>query len=257
MRKAARISFNEKAFMTATSPRLLLVQQTLAGVSATNSCYSPLFRPGVSTQPILYFGDPLMAEYATFGVNPSAAEFGKGRWPQSPMTAHQLEPRLVGYFQNTAVSAHSWFKGYETCLNMFGHSYRTNAVHLDLSPRATVAMRSADPNLFLQMIAADMQWFLSALALCGRLKAAIMAGSVTNKFYFDEFLKAYLPPTHSLKLRTRFGSGRRGATALYDLTGPGLNVPVFFCGTSPSGDKGVRLAGEMQRNLTALKAVGF
>ena len=152
--------------------------------------------------------------------------------------------------------AHPWFDGYEKCLNILGHSYQTNAVHLDLSPRATKAMRSADRTLFLQMIAADMQCFLSALALCGNLKAAVMSGSVTGKYYFDEFLTAHLPSAYSLKIRTRLGHGPRGATALYDLTGPGLNVPVFFCGTSPSGDRGVRLAGEIRRNLTLLKAAG-
>ena len=243
--------------MTPISPRLALLQQVVACVTASNAHFSLLSRPGIYTHPILYFGDPAVAEYATFGVNPSAAEFTRGRWPQVNMTAHQLDSRLVGYFHNATVPAHPWFKGYETCFNMFGHSYRTNAVHLDLSPRATVAMQSADPNLFLQMIAADMQWFLSALGICGRLKAAIMAGSVTKKFYFDEFLKAYLPPTHSLKLRTRLGTGRRGATALYHLTGPRLSVPVLFCGTSPSGDKGVRLAGEIQRHLPVLKSAGF
>ncbi|MGO9097795.1 MAG: hypothetical protein ACLQGV_21540 [Bryobacteraceae bacterium] len=112
---------------------------------------------------------------------------------------------------------------------------------------------------FRQMIAADMQWFLSTLALCRNLKAAIMSGSVTGKCYFDEFLQAYLPPLHSLKLRRLLGPKDRGATALYDFVGPEFNVPVLFVRTSPSDprDKGARLASEAQSNLSTLKAAGF
>jgi hypothetical protein len=44
---------------------------------------------------------------------------------------------------------------------------------------------------------------------------------------------------------------------LYNLIGPGFTTPVFFCGTSPSGDKGVSLATEIRRTLPQLKAAGF
>ena len=145
----------------------------------------------------------------------------------------------------------------DKALNILGHSYKRDTVHLDLTPRATIAMGtvSKTPSLktrFLEMVINDMQqWFLSALALCSNVKAAIMSGSVTNEHYFDEFLCKYLPQGHSLKLKTAFGTGR-GATALYELVGPGFTIPVFFCGTSPSapGNKGRRLATEISRALT-------
>jgi hypothetical protein len=118
-------------------------------------------------------------------------------------------------------------------------------------------MRVADPALFMQMVVADLQWFVAALSLCGNVKAAIMAGSVTGKHYMDEFLQRYLPAPYSIRLRSILEDRRRGATSLYVLAGPEINIPVFFCSTSPSGDRGVRLGAELERNLTELKAVGF
>jgi hypothetical protein len=244
-----------------TLNRHTLLAQVVSGVAATNSQFAALLKPGITAHPILYFGDPTTAQIATFGVNPSADEFARGRWPTT-VTFPQLDSRLVNYFNNPSAPPHRWFDGYDDpatngkALNLLGYSYRSNAVHLDLSPRATRAMRSADRALFLQMVSGDMRWFLSLLVLCPNLKAAIMSGSVTNAHYIDEFLCKYLPTGYDLKLRIPFSAGR-GATALYDLSGPGFSFPVFFCGTSPSGDKGVRLATEVGKAMPHLKAAGF
>jgi len=192
--------------LTAAS-RQALLQQVVTGVNATNPKYSRVAKSGINPQTILYFGDPLLAEFATFGVIPSATELTWERWPKATLTVEELDARLVDYFTNPIVPAHSWFDGYERplsvtgpdkALNILGHSYRSDTVHLDLSPRATLSpsstkkMSKDDRKLFLQeflqMIAADMQWFLSALALCRNLKGAIMSGSVTGQYYFDEFL---------------------------------------------------------------------
>jgi hypothetical protein len=259
--------------MSATPPTAIaltnqsLLAQVVAGVAATNAQYSSLFRPGLRTHPLLYWGDPTTAQVATFGVNPSAAEFTTGRWPQSCLTVAQLDNRLINYFNNPHVPPHRWFDGYENALNILGHSYKRqnkrDTVHLDLSPRATKAMGTLNDTpllrtLFLQMVSADLQWFLSALALCRNIRGAIMSGTVTNAYYFDKFLLSSLPPSHSLKLKARFGTGT-GATALYDLIGPTFKIPVFFCRRSPSdpADKGVLLASEIQRNLFQLKTAGF
>lgn len=244
---------------TSIHSRHTLLQQVVACISTTNTQYASLFKPIVQTHPILYWSDPLTARFATFGVNPSATEFTPSRnWPTGLTTA-QLDTRCANYFTN-AVPPHPWFEGYDDplggkALNLLGHSYKHDSVHLDLSPRATKAMSTVNRVLFQQMVRADMQWFLAALAMCKNLKAAIMSGSVTNAFYFDEFLQKALPPSFSLK-RLAFGGGR-GATTLYELAGPGLAIPVLFCGTSPSGDKGVRLASEVSRLLPLLKTSGF
>jgi hypothetical protein len=238
----------------------------------------------INSQPIPYFGDPLTAEFATFGVVPSAAELTWSRWPQANMTVEQLDTRLVEYFKKPVVPPDDWFDGYERppntlgadkALNLLGHSYRNDAVHLDLSPRATVSRSTVarqarekritkdDYNGFVErfreLVAADTQWFLAVLALCRNVKAAIMAGSITNdpRDYFDRFVEAHLPQSHSLALRQCLGPKGRGATALYALVGPQLNIPVLFVSASPSGDKGVRLASEVQRHLATLRASGF
>ena len=246
---------------TASAPRLALLQQIVAHCQATNVQYASLFRAEVNSRPIAYFGNPLTARVATFGVNPSATEFTGNRWLQPAVELAQLDYRSVNYFCNPDVEAHPWFKGYETSLNILEHSYqnpgRADTVHLDLSPRATRAMRSVDPKLFVKMVVADLKWFLSTLGLCKNLEAAIMSGSVTGKYYFNEFFIKHLPAPYSLKLNRLLGKKRRGATALYHLVGPEFSIPVFFCSTSPSGDGGVQLANEVRRNLPELLAAGF
>jgi hypothetical protein len=247
---------------TPTLHRQAFLQQVLTGATATNAQYAALLKPNITTHPLPYWGDPPAARIATFGVNPSAMEFtGNRQWPTN-MTVAQLDTRAVMYFRNPNVPPHRWFEGYDDprngnkALNILGYSYRVDAVHLDLSPRATRAMGTADRKHFIQMVAADMQWFLVALTFCRNLKGAIMSGSVTGVHYFDEFLSKYLPSGYTLKLHSPFGTGR-GATALYTLSGPGFSFPVLFCGTSPSGDKGVRFANEVSRLLSQLRAAGF
>ena len=111
----------------------------------------------INPQPIPYFGNPLIAEFATFGVNPPAKLTWK-RWPVANLTVQHLDTRLVEYFRNRTVPAHPWFDGYDKPLSILRHSYRSDkadTAHLDLSPRATKAMRKADPECFIKMIAAD------------------------------------------------------------------------------------------------------
>jgi hypothetical protein len=204
------------------------------------------------------------------------------------MTVEELDVRSVNHFNNPDVDPNDWFDGYEEfpngvspkALNLLGYSYRTDTVHLDFSPRATVARSTMGRRLrgktitkteygifgqrYRAMVATDLPWFLSALKLCRKVKAAVMAGTVGNdpqKDYLDTLLQTHLPPLYSLKLRQCLDADKKyGATALYELTGPDLNVPVFFVSASPSyrnGGKGVRLAKDVQRNLCILKKAGF
>lgn len=202
------------------------------------------------------------------------------------MTVQQLDTRCVDYFKTPTVPPNDWFDDYEKpsnslgpdkALNLLGHSYRTDTVHLDFSPRATEArstmgrrlrqmkITKAAYNLFVQryreMVAVDLPWFLLALALCRNVKAAIMAGSVTNDphDYLDKFLQAHLPLSHSLRVRQFLQlKGDPGPpTALYDFAGLGFSIPVFFVSRGPSGDHGAKLAREVQRNLCILKNAGF
>lgn len=237
--------------------KLTLLKTVADAVNATEERFHSLLRVDVNTQPLLYFGDPIAARFATFGVNPSAAEFTSKRWPKTKMTIEELDARSTDYFKNPTILAHRWFDGYQKALELLGHSYQADTVHLDLSPRATKSMGSVDPKQFAVMVAHDMKWFLMALGLCRNLKAGIMSGSVTGRYHFDRFLLKHLPVHYALTLRTRFELRRYGATSLYDLTGPNLNIPVFFCSQSPSGDGGIFLSSEVTRLRTQLIEAGF
>ena len=62
----------------------------------------------IKSYPLLYWGDPTTARFATFGVIPSADEFrASRRWPAS-MTLAQLDDRLLKYF-NHSVQPNDWF----------------------------------------------------------------------------------------------------------------------------------------------------
>jgi hypothetical protein len=242
---------------TELSRRHSLLREIMAGVAAPNSLASGLPNPETCGYPIPYFGDPSRALIATIGVNPSATEFGSNRWSRKIDVASDLDAVLVQYFNDPSAPPHPWFSGWSNVLRMLGHSYSTDAVHLDLSPRATKAMRSIETDTFVRMVANDLLWLPSTLGLCPQIRGALISGSVTKKYYIDEFLRRYLRSPWSLKLTSRLGDAHRGATSLYELVGPDRHIPVFFCSTSPSGDGGVRLASEVRRHLSILLAAGF
>lgn len=283
--------------MTPDESKQALLQQVLTEVNAVNTrnqqyAAAKLFPSDINRQPLLYFADPLTAEFASFGANPSPDELTWKRWPNAKMTVQELDARCVNYFKTpTSVTPNDWFDYYEKpsnnpgpdkALNLLGHSYRGDTVHLDFSPRATVTRRTMSNRLkvgkitqkeyeefveyYRKMEAADLPWFLSALALCGSLKAAIMAGTVGNakRDYLDILLRDTLLQAHvsySLKqrpvhlLEPEECPGR--ASVLYDLVGPNLSIPVLFVSVSPSHDKGVKVARVVQLNLNTLKNAGF
>jgi hypothetical protein len=74
--------------LEANESRKALLRHVVTEVNAfnaTNQQYAKakLFPPDINPQPILYFGDPLTAEFATFGANPSADELTWKRWPNN------------------------------------------------------------------------------------------------------------------------------------------------------------------------------
>jgi hypothetical protein len=286
--------------LEANEIRQALLRQVITEVNAVNTtnqqyAAAKLFPPDINPQPLLYFGDPLTARFATFGANPAADELKWKRWPNAKMTVQELDARCVDYFKHPKTfPPNDWFDDYEKPPNTFGpakalnhlaHSYRTDTVHLDFSPRATVTRRTMSNRSKLgkitkkeyddlvehyrRMEAADLPWFLRALTLGGNLKAAIMAGTVgkdPKRDYLDillqnTLLQAHLP--YSLKrrpvqlLEPEECPGRARASALYDLVGPELSIPVLFVSASPSGDQGVKVARVVQLNLNILKNAGF
>ena len=241
------------------SERISFLKQAIDTVEKTGARYAAVKKSNVANPPIPYFGNPSTAVIATIGVNPSETEFELGRWCEPIRGADDLDSILIGYFTNATVPPHSWFKGWTNCLSILGHAYERDSCHLDLSPRATKSMGRQDPALFMDMVFSDLALFFSALKLCTRLRGALMAGSVTKRFYMDEFLRKYAPGhDFELRVRTRFEAKRRAPTALYNLTGPVRSVPVFFCSSGPGAwDKGERLASEVRRCVDVLKEIGF
>jgi hypothetical protein len=229
----------------------------MRGVRESAPAYQGLMKPKVRTYPIPYFGDPSRAVIATVGLNPSATEFQSPRWSKPPSIPQELDEILCGYFNSPYISAHPWFKLWTQCLRKLGHSYEADAVHLDLSPRATRNVGSLDPYHCAEMVAEDLRWFFSALNLCVKVKAILMAGTVTKQFYVDHFLCLHAP-RHGYMLSMKRSLGVAPMTTLYELRGSDRAIPAFFCGSGPSSrDKGVKLLEGVGRHVETLKRAGF
>ncbi len=250
-----------------SSARLELLEAMLKDIKRSDDQFASLYRKGVPKVPILYFGNPSTATFATIGLNPSSDELTVKRWPEEHMSLVELDKRCAGYFHNNSVEAHKWFDGYERmanepgpemALNFLGHTYRDDTVHVDLSPRGTLSPsaarrmikedRMAFLSIFASMISRDLTWCLKALSIGGNIRAAIMSGAVTNEFYLNEFLQTHLPPEYSLSRRLVLTPNGRKSTVVYDLAGPSLDIPVLFVCRSPAKDKGALLAGEVCRH---------
>jgi hypothetical protein len=164
----------------------------------TQAKYAPLLKTGVQTHPICCFGDPANAKLVTVGVNPSIGEFENRGWPDE-LTHTDLAARYRNYFSDTAqTTAHSFFTPWKEALAYLGISYESGqAVHLDLSPRATRYIRELrdafEQELFLEMVQRDLWLFFATLSLCGNVRLILVAGSVTGKFYINEFLQRNAP----------------------------------------------------------------
>lgn len=118
--------------------------------------------------------------------------------------------------------------------------------------------RVPDPKAFERMLLADSSWLILTLRLFANLKAVLMAGSVNNRHYIDEFLvrRALVDTGYRLTLHSRFQFGRGGAR-VYHLRGRRLDVPVFFFGTSPSAARWRRLEHTIKTHARDLQSLGF
>jgi hypothetical protein len=207
-------------------------------LSQTHDQFESLFEPGLFTWPIPFFGRLFEAEVLTVGVNPSLGEFQQDRWKGITSCA-QVEQRLLNYFQSSSFMPHPWFVTWELALNQVGASYygtsRYLAAHLDLSPRATKLMSKVDPDLFIEMVKADLVSFLQFLSLAERARMVFMAGTVTSDYYINHFLSNHLP--EGSELRGSFnplGQPGAGKSVFHRLITGKRELPVFFCSCSPS-----------------------
>lgn len=144
-------------------------------------------------EPIPFFGDIRSAKILTVGVNPSSTEFAPGRWAEDTPDS-QWAHRLLNYFHIHDVPSHKWFLPWEASLRLLGCSYEDrSAAHLDLSPRATVRMRNAPPDLFNAMVQTDLHWLFESIAFCPNARVVLAAGSLTKQDQVGNYLRVQAP----------------------------------------------------------------
>ena len=220
--------------------------------------YVPLFKSDVMTHPICSFGHIEKAHVITVGLNPSHGEFHKDRnWPPT-MSHTDLAKRCCHYF-HCSEESHRWFRPWSEALGHLGANYEAGtAAHLDLSPRATRFVsefkEAWEQTLFLEMVERDLWTFFGTLALCRQVELILMAGSVTGRYYINEFLGQFAPE-HGYSLDGSFdrleqrGSGK---VAFHVLSDGNREIRVFFCSTSPSGKHKTILPQRVKENAEKL-----
>jgi hypothetical protein len=130
---------------------------------------------------------------------------------------------------------------------------------VDLSPRATKFIsdmaEAFEQKLFLDMIERDLWTLFGTLEFCRKAKLILMAGSVTGRYYINEFIQRFARE-HGFSLDGAFdrlehrGSGK---TAFHTLSGSGRHLQVFFCSTSPSAADKKVLPLKVKENAQRLK----
>ena len=209
------------------------VAQVVQEVADTATRFSDL-APGTRVHPVPFFGRVDKATVLTIGGNPSAEEFDGQRWPVDVDPAY-LAGRLLHYFENSSVPPHPWFAAWRKALEPLGVSYEKGSVaHLDVSPRATIAMSKADPDGFIAMARHDVKWLFKLLELLNLPRLVLLAGCVTKKFYINKFLEK-CAPQHGWQLlgdAQKAGPARVGFHALQKGS---RTLACFSCSVSPSG----------------------
>jgi hypothetical protein len=214
------------------------LRRVIGHVETTSGRFRKLTECGLKTMPIPYFGDLEQAEIVTVGLNPLDDEFEASRnWPAFSATADYLESRLRNYFRPSSPRRHPWFVPWEECLQMLnGSAYQNQAVHLDLCPRSPIPARKLPTDEFLEMVMADLPFFVETLHLCHRARVILIAGTVTNRFWMNRFLQKHV----SGFSRVLEGSIRRpesgGWSCRHELffEGKEFHLPVFFFSSGPS-----------------------
>lgn len=240
----------------------------IEAINTTACAHVANFSPNTPQHAAPWFGRVDVAAYATVGLNPAPKEFQQGRWPATALPLRDHRNRLLDYFVNPTVPYYkSWFDAWERALQCIGHSYFSDAVHLDLSPRATVPVSSVpDRRQFIEMLVADIRWFYALLARMTQIQGLLVAGSswgITKNgkigaVHLDRILRE-TAPTYGFALsggKTRQRYGTKIAT--YTLSRPGGDrIPVFFCGASPSSNSAEDLVKAVCDGTSLLKELGF
>lgn len=215
-------------------------------VDKSRTIFEKNYRDSRAHHPLPFFGDIANAEVVTVGVNPSADEFNPSRrWPDQ-LPPLNLQQRLRDYFLGGTgshegrpvvcpVPPHPWFDLWEQALGHIGCSYRVNAAHLDISPRATIAMGNVpDPDLFAEMLATDLVWLLKFLENAPHVRLVLLAGVTAKAQYMNEFMAKELPKQGVAFRGSVARPPGRAKVTRHEIVLPNRTLPAFFCSTSPS-----------------------
>ncbi len=216
-----------------------IVNETIKHVAETSDQFTPLMERGVMTYPIPFFGNLSRARVITLGLNPSNKEFIFERKWCTNMPKDAIAKKLFSYFKST-VPHHPFFTPWQEALKYIGASYESDAVHLDLSPRATYRVShftsKEDRLLFLEMLHKDAPiWIRAMEAIADQIEIILAAGSATKEYYINEFIKAELGE-YNVHLEGDWERSKGpGQIAFHTLILPsGRKIPLFFCSTGPS-----------------------
>ena len=216
--------------------------------------FETLRMPNIPDHPIPFFGEPNVARVLTVGVNPSWEEFTINKWPDE-LSNEDLEARLRHYFSAPDATPHPWFRHWSDALRHVELSYTNGVAHLDLSPRATRAMKSCPKDTFLGMVAQDIKWFFEILPYCERASVMMLAGCVTNDHYMNEYVKK--KASHFgyklLPMQDKPNTKGDGPVSYHTLVGFNRCLKVFFCGVSPSARRPRILAQRVKENSAHIK----
>ncbi len=229
-------------------------------VEFTQPKYAQLFKPGVQVHPICGFGEVEKATVVTVSANPSVGEFEGSHWPAT-IDHIELAKRCKGYFRNDSPGpCHRFFSPWKDALKRIDIDYQSGgAVHVDLSPRPTRLIREFEPGfqneLFLEMVHRDLWVFFATLQLCEAAKILLIAGSVTGRYYINEFLQRFSPD---------FGDALGGAfdrrqhpgkakTCWHELDYAEKTWPVFFCSSGAAANEPDLLARRICENKEDVK----
>jgi hypothetical protein len=202
----------------------------------TNYIYKDMFPQKSIVYPIPFFGDIENAKVITIGVNPSAKEFGINRYWPNNLSVEALSERLRNYYSLNRPPPHPWFEQWEIALNHLSLSYyKSTAAHIDLSFRPTSSISKIDDyEKVCEMIKYDMEWFFQALKYAKNVKLLLMAGTVTKKYYINKFIQNFAH-LYGAELRGNIiKKPGKANISFHKLITQKLDVPVFFCSTSPS-----------------------
>lgn len=119
-----------------------------------------------------------------------------------------------------------------------------------------------EQDLFLEMLKQDLWTFFATLELCENAKLLLIAGSVTGRYYINEFLQR-TALDYGVSLDQPFRRSEHpgpGKTCWHRLSDGRSASPVFFCSSSPSDRNKALLPQRIEANkediLTAMSSGG-